>query len=108
MVPLPKLVGMPSFGKGTIQYPLRLMTLDDDPTGKKPSKTGTVRVTIAKLIAPRSGPINGVGITPDVLEPNEAFQLETAIQKALELIPMSMRTMMPPEEMPSPPLVEGP
>lgn len=89
-----KLVGMPSFGKGSVQYPLRLMTLDDDPTGKKTGKTGTVRVTIAKLISPRSGPINGVGITPDVLEPNEALQLEVAIQKAIEQIPTSMMMRM--------------
>ena len=52
------LVGMPSFGKGTVQYPLRLVSLDDDPSGKKANKTGTVRVTIAKLISPRSGPIH--------------------------------------------------
>ncbi len=67
-----KVVGMPSFGKGSIQYPLRLVTLDDiDPmTGKKINinKTGTVRVTIAKLIAPTSGPISGTGIAPHFLE----------------------------------------
>ncbi len=87
------LVGMPTFGKGTVQYPLRLVTLDD-PDGKKPGKTGTVRITIAKLIAPRSGPINGVGVTPHHLEADFAQQLELAIEKAIELLPM-----MPPMQL---------
>ena len=85
------LVGTPSFGKGTVQYPLRLVTLDDaDPTGKQPNKTGSVRVTIAKLIAPRGGPINGVGITPHFVEPDYGLQIDTAIEKAIELLPGSM------------------
>jgi carboxyl-terminal processing protease len=90
-----KLVGMPSFGKGTVQYPLRLMTLDDvDPSGKKVTKTGTVRVTIAKLIAPRGGPINGVGVTPDFLEADYAQQFETAVEKAIEQLSISMMRRM--------------
>jgi C-terminal processing protease CtpA/Prc len=88
------LVGMPSFGKGTVQYPLRLVTLDDaDP--KRPGKSGTVRVTIAKLIAPRGGPINGVGITPHFLEADYTVQLGLAVEKAIDLLPGSM--MMRPE-----------
>lgn len=95
-----KLVGMPSFGKGTVQYPLRLMTLDDvDPSGRKVSKTGTVRVTIAKLIAPRGGPINGLGVTPDFLEADYAQQFDLAVEKAIEQLSMSMmrRIQMLPE-----------
>ena len=85
------LVGMPTFGKGTVQYPLRLMTLDDlDPSGKRVSKTGTVRVTIAKLISPRSGPINGVGVTPHFLEADFEQQLKLAIEKAIEILPDAM------------------
>lgn len=86
------LVGMPTFGKGTMQYPMRLLTLDDvDPaTGKRIPKTGTVRVTIAKLIAPRSGPINGVGVIPHFLEADAAQQLELAVEKAVELLPIAM------------------
>jgi C-terminal peptidase prc len=95
------LVGMPSFGKGTVQYPLRLVTLDDvDPTGKRINKTGTVRVTIAKLIAPRGGPINGTGISPHFLEADYAEQLNVAIEKAIELIPASM--MRPGPALPDP------
>ncbi|QJW99368.1 S41 family peptidase [Frigoriglobus tundricola] len=84
------LVGMPSFGKGTVQYPLRLVTLDDDPTSKRPQKSGTVRLTIAKLIAPRGGPINGVGISPHYLEADYGEQLNVAVEKAIELLPGSM------------------
>lgn len=85
------LVGMPTFGKGTVQYPLRLVTLDDlDPTGKRAGKSGTVRVTIAKLIAPRGGPINGAGVTPHFLEADFAEQLRVAIDKAVELLPDAM------------------
>ena len=86
------LVGMPTFGKGTMQYPLRLMTLDDvDPvTGKRIPKSGTVRITIAKLVAPRSGPISGAGVVPHFLEADAAQQLELALEKAVELLPMAM------------------
>lgn len=91
-----KIVGMPSFGKGSVQYPLRLVTLDDiDPaTGKPIHKSGSVRVTIAKLIAPTSGPISGIGIAPDFLESDPTAQVEIAAQKAEELINRQM--MMPP------------
>ncbi|MCI0705818.1 MAG: S41 family peptidase [Planctomycetia bacterium] len=93
------LVGMPSFGKGMVQYPLPLVSLDDDPTGKRPSKTGAVRVTIAKLIAPSGGPINGVGVTPHVVEADPNAQLELAIEKALEELRGSSM-MDPPSEFP--------
>jgi carboxyl-terminal processing protease len=98
-----KLVGMPSFGKGTVQYPLRLVTLDDtDPTSKKSEKTGTVRVTIAKLIAPHGEPINGSGVTPNVLEANEAEQLRVAIDVAIDELEKSMMRTMDPDPEPSP------
>jgi C-terminal processing protease CtpA/Prc len=97
-----KLVGMPSFGKGTLQYPLRLMTLDAaDPAGKKPGKAGTVRVTIARLTAPGGSPINGFGVTPDVLEANETLQRQVAIETALEEL---SRAMMMPSMSPMQPL----
>ena len=83
------LVGMPTFGKGTVQYPLLVTIYDLDPSGKRVNKTGTVRVTIAKLIAP-SGPINGVGVTPHFLEADFEQQLKTAIEKAIEKLPEAM------------------
>ena len=51
-------------------------------------------MTIAKLIAPRGGAINGVGITPHVLEANPTRQLELAVNRAAELAPAPPRPMM--------------
>lgn len=91
------LIGMPTFGKGTIQYPLRLVALDElDEHGKpRTARSGAVRLTIAKLIAPGGGAINGVGIAPHVLEADPIRQLELAIEKAAELVPPVVRPMLP-------------
>lgn len=82
------LVGMPTFGKGAIQYPLRLDSLDQvGPDGKsRPHKAGGVRLTIAKLLSPRGTPINGVGIIPNVWEADREFQLKRGVEKAADLI----------------------
>jgi carboxyl-terminal processing protease len=87
------LIGMPTFGKGAVQYPLKLVSLDDTDDQGKPrtNRSGTVRLTIAKLIAPKSGALNGVRISPQILEPNPVRQLELAHEKALELIASSLR-----------------
>jgi carboxyl-terminal processing protease len=89
-------VGMPTFGKGTIQYSMRLVALDElDEFGKpKSNKSGGVRLTIAKLIAPRGGPINGVGVSPDLVEADPTRQFELAVIRAGELMPMP-RSMPP-------------
>lgn len=81
------LVGMPTFGKGAIQYPLKLGALDDpaDPT-RAGVRSGSVRLTIARLIAPRGTPINGIGVTPHVIEPDPRCQDDMAIQRAIDLI----------------------
>jgi carboxyl-terminal processing protease len=94
------LIGMPTFGKGAIQYPLKLAALDEmDDQGKpKTNRSGTVRLTIAKLIAPRGGAINSVGISPHILEADPGRQLELAQDKASELLPST-----PPRPMPLPP-----
>ncbi|MBA4188779.1 MAG: hypothetical protein C0467_12340 [Planctomycetaceae bacterium] len=91
------LVGMPTFGKGAIQYPVRLDALDEkDESGRpKTLKSGGVRLTIAKLIAPSGSPINGVGVMPHVLEMHPARQREIAIEKAIELLPPLPRPMSP-------------
>ena len=102
------LIGMPTFGKGTIQYSLRLVTLDElDGMGKpKTSKSGGVRLTIARLIAPRGGPINGVGVSPHLLEADPTRQFELAVIRAGEHVPMSpMSPMSPRSTVPSLPLM---
>jgi len=99
------LIGMPTFGKGAVQYPLRLASLDDlDEDGKpKTSKSGGVRLTIAKLIAPRGGAINGIGISPHILEANPTRQLEIAVNRAGELAPAPPRPSMVMPLMPTTP-----
>ncbi len=91
------LVGMPTFGKGTIQYPLRLNAADEVEGMTPPrSRSGTVRVTIARLIAPRGASINGVGITPHVIDPDPTRQIEIAILRGQELLqPGAPRSPMP-------------
>lgn len=91
------LVGMPTFGKGTIQYPLKLAAADDSKDG---GKSGTVRLTIARLIAPNGSAINGMGVVPDYLVPDHARQWEVAIERALELI-QPMRSASPVMQPPS-------
>ena len=92
------LIGMPTFGKGAIQYPLKLVSLDEvDDQGKpRTNRSGTVRLTIARLIAPKGGAINGVGISPQILEANPDRQLILAQDKAIELIANSPRPMIAP------------
>lgn len=89
------LVGMPTFGKGTVQFPYRFDSLDQkDPQGQpKTNKTGGVHLTMAKMISPRGDPINGVGVSPHVLEADPNQQLKLAVEKAGEVIPPASRTM---------------
>lgn len=96
------LVGMPTFGKGTIQYPLKLSAADDTyGTGTPRLQSGTVRVTIARLISPRGVPINGAGVSPPphLTEPDPVRQYHLAVEQALELL----QPMMPRSPLPLPP-----
>jgi C-terminal processing protease CtpA/Prc len=90
------LVGTPTFGKGAIQYPLRLAAADD---GDK-ARAATVRLTIARLLGPRGVPLDGVGVSPHVTAVDPASQWEAALQQAAALVrplPMPM-PMMPPSD----------
>ncbi len=91
------LVGMPTFGKGTIQSPLKLAAADDiDDMGKPRGKSGSVRLTIARLIAPNGKPINGAGINPDFVVSEPAHQWTVALERAIELLqPMRSPTEPP-------------
>jgi len=58
------LVGMPTFGKGTIQYPLKLAAANDiDDMGKPRNRSGAVSPHHCCLLAPNGSAINGAGIT---------------------------------------------
>jgi C-terminal peptidase prc len=77
------LVGMPTFGKGAIQYPFPLRGADDD--NARP-RSGVLIVTIAKAFSPRGTAIHGVGVTPHVVESDPQRQLSLALDRAVELV----------------------
>lgn len=76
------LVGTATFGKGTLQFPLKL------------SGPGSVRVTIARLVAP-SGPLSA-GVVPHLPEADPHRQLELAADRAAELLQPMPRPMLVP------------
>lgn len=92
-----KLVGMQSYGKGSVQ--IRQPLSNDQ---------GAARVTIAKWLTPKERAIDGIGLTPDVLvemtaedfEAGRDPQLDAAVQTLLAIvnntaIPTSMPTSIP-------------
>ncbi|HYH66237.1 MAG TPA: S41 family peptidase, partial [Urbifossiella sp.] len=76
------LVGVATFGKGTLQFPLKL------------SGPGAVRVTIARLVAP-SGPLSA-GVLPHLPEADPHRQLELAADRAAALLQPMPRPMLVP------------
>jgi C-terminal peptidase prc len=90
------LIGMPSFGKGAILYPLKLAAADDlDEAGRPRPRSGGVHVTIARLISPLGTAINGAGVTPHVVEPDPVQQLRLAIERAAESLAPAPRSPTP-------------
>lgn len=92
------LVGAPTFGKGTLQYPLVLEWTAQPATSATPSRTtraGTVRLTIARLISPAGYPLHLAGVQPHLLETDPATQLQAAFRKAVELLPAVDPPMTP-------------
>jgi C-terminal peptidase prc len=90
------LVGLPTFGKGFVQSPVRLHTLDGTDDLAAVNKSGVLILSVASVLGPRGIPLNGTGVTPHVTEPNADRQLAIAVQKATELaggppVPMIMR-----------------
>jgi carboxyl-terminal processing protease len=84
------LVGQTTFGKSTISgaFPVRA-SLPGLPT----AEAGVLRLTLARFVLPRGQAIGGVGLTPDVLEPNRERQMTLAIEhatRALTMRPMLM------------------
>jgi carboxyl-terminal processing protease len=82
------LVGLPTFGKGSIQFPVKLVSIDDmDEMGRLRDRSGAVRVTIAKLVSPRGVAITGQGVSPHIMEPDPLRQIEMAVLRAAEALP---------------------
>lgn len=92
-----KLVGVVSYGKGSVQLPTMLS-----------NNQGAVKITIAKWLTPNERLIHGIGLTPDVFvvmteedyNNNRDPQLDAAIKTLLamlvgEPIPNSMPTPVP-------------
>jgi carboxyl-terminal processing protease len=75
------LVGMPTFGKGAIQYPFTVGGVDDVAT----ARGGVLIVTIARAYAPMGGPIHAAGVIPHIVEADPARQLVIAIERAVAL-----------------------
>jgi carboxyl-terminal processing protease len=74
-----KLVGMTSFGKGSVQMP---STLKND--------QGAVRITIARWLTPNGRTIHGVGLTPDyevpVTDDDISADRDPQLDKAIDVL----------------------
>ena len=80
------LIGMPTFGKGAIQCPIRLHAADGIQ-----ERSGTVILTIANVYSPRGVALHGNGVTPDILEADPQRQLLIAIERAVAVANEMMR-----------------
>ncbi len=83
-----KLVGQPTFGKGTLQcvLPLDKPYFEQMPAG--------IRITVAKLLSPHWQPYSGKGIDPNFRSPLEGNDLLIeARQHLLEELRRSLQTM---------------
>jgi carboxyl-terminal processing protease len=69
-----KLVGLPTYGKGTIQTVLQL------------ADAGGVRITLARFFTPLGQPYNGVGVAPHILESMRAR--ERGLELARDMLSM--------------------
>jgi carboxyl-terminal processing protease len=74
-----QLVGVKSFGKGSVQVPTRLK-----------NNEGAVRITVARWLTPKGRTIHGTGLTPDVevpiTEEDFANDRDPQLEKAVDLI----------------------
>ncbi len=83
MQPRAKVIGVPTFGKGTVQHMVELKSV----------QAGGIRITWAKFFSPRNNAYHGIGVEPHfkVADPNQ--QIGEAINQARELT-NRMMTMM--------------
>jgi hypothetical protein len=85
-----KIVGMPTFGKGTIQQVFQFATAQEtDEKGKPKNRSGAIRITLARIFSPNGQPISS-GLTPQMIVPNPEQQLVVALREA-----SNFPTMMP-------------
>ncbi len=83
-----KLVGQPTFGKGTLQWVIQL----DKPYFER--MPAGIRITVAKLLSPHWQPYSGKGVEPNYRSPLEGNDLLIhARQILLEELRRSLQTM---------------
>lgn len=76
------IIGMPTFGKGVVQHPFKLSAADGaNPQGVHKVRSGTLVLTIAKILTARGSPIHGNGVLPDIVEADPARQLALALER---------------------------
>ncbi len=85
------LVGLPTFGKGFVQSPIRLDSLD---TTEHPNKSGFLVLSVASALTPRGQGINGGGVAPHFTEVDPERQLSIAVSKAIDLLSSPNRPNM--------------
>ena len=83
MQPRAKVIGMPTFGKGTVQHMVELKSV----------QAGGIRITWAKFYSPRNNPYHGTGVEPHFKVENADQQIAEAVTQARELLGR-MVTMM--------------
>ena len=68
------MVGVPTYGKGTVQQIVSL------------PKGDGMKLTIAEYLTPNKRNINGKGIKPDIIVENKDGDKDVQLQKAIELL----------------------
>ncbi|QEL16980.1 S41 family peptidase [Limnoglobus roseus] len=77
------IVGMPSFGKGVVQFPFKLAGADGpDVPGTIRTRSGTLVITIAKVLTASGTPLHRQGVLPDLVEADAGRQLALALERA--------------------------
>ena len=77
-----KIIGTPTFGKGSIQKVVYFKTAQEtDEQGKPKNRTGAIRITLARIFSPNGQAISG-GVTPHIIATERDQQMATALQEA--------------------------
>jgi carboxyl-terminal processing protease len=75
-------IGMPTFGKGVVQHPFKLGAADTvGASGVVKVRSGTLVLTIAKVLTARGAALHGQGVLPDLVEADPARQLALALER---------------------------
>lgn len=84
------LVGMPTFGKGLVQAPIHLHSLNTtEEPGKPVDRSGVLILSVGTVFGPRGQALNGAGpsggVSPHWIEAAADQQLPLALAKAVEM-----------------------